>query len=364
MQINTLITDDSLVFRKILGKALKAIQGVNILGEASSGEATLDFIQNQKPHLITLDLEMPGIGGLETLKKIRQNHPDITVVMVSAHTQRGANATMKCLEEGAFSFITKPDGGTPDSNLTYLESQLRFIVTSLTCSNHFTKTSSTITTSVSPVKTPTLTGISPKGTELSSKPKGFFPEILAIGVSTGGPKALADFLPNIKSDIPVPILICQHMPPLFTASLAETLNKKCPFEVKEGQDREVIKKGVAYIAPGGKHMKVEKDSNTHKIHLVITEDPPENNCRPSVDYLFRSISLQYPNRCIGVILTGMGKDGTLGLKEMKKNGDYVIAQDEQSCVVFGMPKEAIHQGVVDCVLPLQEIAPKINTFFK
>jgi two-component system chemotaxis response regulator CheB len=184
-------------------------------------------------------------------------------------------------------------------------------------------------------------------------------EIIAIGISTGGPNALAKVLPMIPGDIGVPILIVQHMPPMFTQSLAKSLAAKCAISVKEARQGEPILPNTALIAPGGKQMKIVAGADGKTRVVKITDDPPENSCRPSVDYLFRSVAQHYMGRATGVIMTGMGSDGTRGLQQMKQNGAAIIAQDEATCVVFGMPKAAVETGLADAVLPLDQIADKI-----
>ena len=181
--------------------------------------------------------------------------------------------------------------------------------------------------------------------------------MILIGVSTGGPNALAQVLPAMPADIGVPVFIVQHMPPLFTQSLADSLSTKCKIKVKEAADQERAEPNTAYIAPGGKQMRLFPDAD--RIRIEITDDPPENNCKPAVDYLFRSVANHFPGRAMAVILTGMGSDGTIGLRLLKRNGCMTIAQDEASCVVFGMPKAAIDAGVIDCVLPLNAVTPEI-----
>ncbi|MEM5785691.1 MAG: CheB methylesterase domain-containing protein, partial [Syntrophobacteraceae bacterium] len=185
------------------------------------------------------------------------------------------------------------------------------------------------------------------------------PELVLIGVSTGGPNALSQLLPQIPGRLGVPILVVQHMPALFTQSLAQSLSTKCALRVFEASHGETIEPDTVYIAPGGKQMRITAAAGGVKV-IEITDDPPENNCRPSVDYLFRSVAHTSPGRAMAVILTGMGSDGTLGLRLLKRRGCYVIAQDEASCVVFGMPKAAIDAGVVDTVLPIEAIADRIT----
>jgi two-component system chemotaxis response regulator CheB len=184
-------------------------------------------------------------------------------------------------------------------------------------------------------------------------------EIVGIGISTGGPNALTQMMPQFPADLGVPILIVQHMPPVFTKALADNLDSKCALEVKEAADGQPIRPNLALIAPGGKQMKVAASADGTARIIRITDDPPENSCKPSVDYLFRSIAHQYGGRATGVIMTGMGSDGTLGSTLMKRNGSTVIAQDEATCVVYGMPKEAVDAGTVDVVAPLDKIAAEI-----
>lgn len=185
-------------------------------------------------------------------------------------------------------------------------------------------------------------------------------EIVAIGVSTGGPQALTQVIPNLPADLGVPVVIVQHMPPTFTAALAASLNEKSAVTVVEGQTGQMLEAGMVYIAPGGKQTKIIRQSNQPAPSLLITDDPPENHCKPSVDYLFRSVAHLYASRALGVIMTGMGTDGVLGLRLMKQQGARTLAQDAGSCVVFGMPMAAIKAGVVDAVVPLGQLATAIS----
>jgi two-component system chemotaxis response regulator CheB len=202
-----------------------------------------------------------------------------------------------------------------------------------------------------------IDGIASRMRRIASPQK---PEMVLIGVSTGGPVALAHLLPSIPRNIGVPILIVQHMPPIFTKSLAESLDSKCVVRVREAVHGEFPEPNNAYIAPGGRQMRVGMDAGNRPV-LELTDDPPENNCRPAVDYLFRSAANNFPGRSMAVILTGMGSDGTLGLRLLKRHGCFVIAQDEATCVVYGMPKAAVDAGVADTILPLNAIANRIAT---
>ena len=184
------------------------------------------------------------------------------------------------------------------------------------------------------------------------------PQVVALGISTGGPKALTEMVPQLPANLPVPLLIVQHMPPVFTKSLADDLNNRTQLTVREAIDGQPIRAGEVWIAPGGRQMKVERENA--QIVLRITDDPPENSCRPSVDYLFRSVAEVYGGRAVGVIMTGMGSDGSLGCRRLKHCGASIIAQDAATCVVFGMPREPIEKGIADVVAPLGQIAAEIT----
>jgi two-component system chemotaxis response regulator CheB len=313
-------------------------------------------------------MEIPEMGGLEVLDVLQKSGSNVSIIVVSSLTRRGGQLTIQALEKGAFDFITKPDATDASANreLLYraLEPRLRILARSLEIRKILNKG---ITGSVSGTFTDNMTLASrSQEVELGSVAVRMNllratkkPKIVLIGVSTGGPNALTHILPKILEDIGVPILIVQHMPPLFTGSLAESLSTKCSIRVKEAVQGEFIEPNTAYIAPGGKHMGLVSGPNGHKV-VQITEDPPENFCRPAVDYLFRSVANHFPGQAMAVILTGMGNDGISGLRQLKQHGCYVIAQDETSCVVYGMPKAAVDAGLTDIVLPLETIADQIT----
>lgn len=359
--LKVIVVDDTIVYRKIVSDVLNSIPGIQVVAAAHNGKIALSKIKTLKPDLITLDIEMPEVNGIEVLEALRE-HPDPPmVIMVSTLTQRGGEMTMKALDLGAFDFIGKPDQGTMAENTIKIKEAMLPIINILKKQKR--STGGTVSRPV-PVK--------PK--PVREKPAGdtnfFFKkspavsrkstaEIVGIGISTGGPNALGKMIPMLPANLKVPVLIVQHMPPIFTESLAKSLDGKSQNSVKEAADNDVLTPGTIYIAPGGKQMKIVAgvDGVTRKIK--ITDDPPENSCKPSVDYLFRSIAQHYVGRSTGVIMTGMGSDGSKGLAQMKKNGSTVIAQDEQSCTVFGMPKEPIESGIADVVAPLEKIAKEI-----
>lgn len=338
-----LIVDDSILFRIILADVLNKEQGLRVAGFAKNGKEALEKIRDIDPDFITLDIEMPEMNGLETLKTMRESSINTNVIMVSAYTKEGAEETIKALELGAFGFITKPDTGDEEDNKISLRDQLKSLMAGICAKNHNQSIHS------HPLKTKTHLI-----NRISSKP-----EIITIGISTGGPKALAAVIPKIPGDFPVPIVIVQHMPKLFTKSLAESLNKKSLISVKEAGNREVLKPGHAYIAPGGSQMKLSNTGNTNEKMFIVNDDPPENNCKPSVDYLFRSVAKIYKEKALGVLMTGMGSDGVVGLRLMKRHGVKVIIQDAKSCVVYSMPGAAKKAGVVDIELPLELIAEEL-----
>ena len=363
-----LIVDDSRVFRSILERIIVTIPDVKVVGAVESGAAAIDFLKINSVDLVTLDVEMPVMNGLETLKKMfsvkheLKHVPD--VLMVSSLTRTGSDITMKALELGAFDFIAKPAPDVPNSQ----ESLGRMLKTAI--SAWASRKAKGLTRSpVGTMRTVPSSGTSAdKLTSLSAgfsyrlaPPSVHTKSVLAIviGVSTGGPKSLAEMLPKLCTMTNLPILLVQHMPPNFTKSLAESLNAKCPnYSVKEGLQDMTVEDNTIYIAPGGNHMTVAPRGA--KYVLENNTNPPENGCRPSVDVLFRSAAHAYPpDSLVGVILTGMGNDGTPSLPHLKNRNAYLIAQDEESSVVFGMPRAAASTGLLDKVAALTKIPEAI-----
>jgi len=356
--LKILVVDDTVIYRKIVSDVLSELPDVQVVGTAHNGKAALLKIKTLKPDLLTLDIEMPEMNGLQVLQQLHEQAPNVGAVMLSTLTHEGGAMTIKALELGAFDFIPKPSGGTLAENRDAVKSALAPILTAFARS----------------LEIRGMLGRSALGSRRALKPKvSRLPvsaattvarrsedsAIVTIGISTGGPMALAQMLPQLPANIGVPIVIVQHMPPLFTQSLAKSLDNKCPLNVKEAVDGEPLKPNVVFIAPGGKQMKIAAGPDGKQRILRITNDSPENNCKPSADYLFRSVADHYVGRATGVIMTGMGADGNDGLKQMKENGAVIIAQDEPSCVVFGMPREPIESGTADVVASLGRIAAQI-----
>jgi two-component system, chemotaxis family, protein-glutamate methylesterase/glutaminase len=346
--LRILIVDDSRIFRGALEGALEGRAGIRVVGSVWNGEKAIEFIRQTPPDLVTLDVNMPGRGGLETLSDIqdfnatRPDRPPVGVLLVSALTERGAAVTVEGLERGAFDFIKKPDGPDEKGNAALLRQQLFEKI------DHFAQrrgrpSGTTITRRESAAPAPI------------QRTERF--QAVAIGSSTGGPEALVRVLPVLTRQASVPLFIVQHFPQGMTRFFAESLGRKCDYRVTEASDGEAVQPRTAYIAPGGRHMIVRKHDG--RVLIGLNDLPPENGCRPSVDVLFRSIAAVYPRSAVAIVLTGMQSDGAKGLGPLHRSGAYVIAQDEATSVVWGMPGAAVATGQVDEVLPLDDIGPKV-----
>ena len=338
--MRVLIVDDTVLYRKILSDILGDIPGVEVVGTAPNGKIALDKVAQLSPDLMTLDFEMPEMDGLETLRRLHVVHPQVKALMVSSHSQLGAEVTLKALSLGAFDFVTKPAEGDWKASQESLDRQLRAKIGPLI------QKKQSVERKVEPAPAQSVS-VSPTQRI----------DIVAIGISTGGPKALAEMIPKLPGTLRVPVVIVQHMPATFTSVLAESLNAQSALTVQEAQDGQMLQAGQVYLAPGGKQMRLVRAGALVKV--ALTDDPPENFCKPAVDYLFRSVADIYGARALGVIMTGMGADGTRGLQAMKTKGAPSLAQDEATSVVYGMPQEAFKAGVVDVVLPLGKIAEEI-----
>jgi len=365
--LKVLVVDDTIIYRKIVSDILAEIPDIEVVRTASNGKIALSKIATLEPDLITLDIEMPEVNGIEVLAHIRKEKWDVGAIVLSALTHEGGDMTITALELGAFDFIPKPDSGTMAENRAAIKNilinmlkafQRRQDIKNILKGEPVPKTKHDKPRLIK--KKPAYVNAGDESILKLSNRQQAKSEIVTIGVSTGGPSALAKLLPMIPKNIGVPILIVQHMPPIFTQSLARSLDAKCSIDVREAKDGEVLSAGTIFIAPGGKQMKVAAASDGHSRIIRITDDPPENSCKPSVDYLFRSVALYYLGRATGIIMTGMGSDGTLGSKLMKENGSVIIAQDEASSTVFGMPREVINAGYADIVVPIDQIAETIK----
>ena len=358
--LRILVVDDTVIYRKIVSDILAELPDVEVVGIAHNGKIAISKLASLKPDLLTLDIEMPEMNGIQVLQHLRKEAPDTGAIMLSTLTQAGGDMTMKALELGAFDFIPKPEGNDLNENKKSIRDAIAPMIKAFARRKEIKgilKNTPSYSGSTAPRR------IRPAG-KVSRGTKRAKSEIIAIGISTGGPNALAKMMPKIPANMNVPILIVQHMPPVFTQSLANSLNSKCPIEVREAVDGEPIQPNIALIAPGGKQMKIVAGADGKSRIVRITDDPPENSCKPSVDYLFRSVAHHYVGRATGVIMTGMGTDGNKSLKLLKNNGATIIAQDEISCVVYGMSKEPIEAGIADVIAPLDNIANEISKTVK
>jgi len=347
-KIQVMIVDDSLMVRKVLGDIIKSDPKLELCGTASNGRLALMKLPTMKPDVITLDVMMPDMDGLETLKQIMAKYP-AKVIMVSALTTEGADATLKALEIGAVDFVPKPTA--ENVQLEELEEQLLSKIHAISKSKW---TSQTVITAPEkrpePVR-PTVNRIIAEG-----KPAK---KIVAIGISTGGPAALKTVFSQ-KIDPHAGYLIVQHMPATFTPQLAERLDSLSEIKIKQAVHQETVNAGFAYIAPGDQHMEV-LPNNDGSLRIHLSNKEKVSGHRPSADALFYSLErANLAHRCVAVIMTGMGRDGASGIGLLKKKGAMTLAQDQSSSVVFGMNKEAINEGAISKVVTLYDIAKEIN----
>ncbi|MEA3286990.1 MAG: chemotaxis response regulator protein-glutamate methylesterase [Candidatus Marinimicrobia bacterium] len=360
-KVRALVVDDTVVYRKIISDLLGEHPDVEVIGTAANGEMAVSKAKQLKPDLVTLDLEMPVMDGLEALPLLKKENPDMAILMVSAHTTAGARTTMKALQAGAMDFIAKPDRSSMEASRLEIKQQLNNILRGVVSKFKVQAALNGRTSGARSSLEPALPKVAPQADSISSRmakiTQHIRPEVIAIGISTGGPQALTKVIPRLPANLKLPVVIVQHMPPVFTRALADSLSKTSPLDIIEASNNQKLEPGKVYIAPGGKQMKVVKETGYGKI--VITDDPPENHCKPSVDYLFRSLSNAYKGNVLSIIMTGMGKDGVTGMRLLKRHGAKTIAQDQQSCTVFGMPMEAIKAGVVDKIITLEDIAKEI-----
>lgn len=349
--LRLLVVDDSALYRKFVTQVLANHSFVQVVGTATNGKVALQKIEQLKPDLLTLDLEMPELDGLGVLQHLQRQHSPVGAIVLSAFSAEGATATTKALEAGAFDFVLKPCAASPAESITELE---RHLVPKVHAFFETRTRRASQGNSVNHVES----ALNDHLVELcDSKREGKPPSIVAIGVSTGGPKALSTLIPSLPADFPAPIVLVQHMPPVFTKTMADELNRNSRLEVVEAEHGQTIQPATVLIAPGGKQMKLVRKGG--HIEVAITDDPPERNCKPSVDYLFRSVSDVYGGDCLAAILTGMGDDGLLGCKLLKRRGATIMAQSEGSCVVYGMPKQIVDHQLADCVLPLEKIGREL-----
>lgn len=352
--IRVLVVDDSAFMRKMISDFLTEEKQIEVIGTARNGEEALKKIELLKPDVITLDVEMPVMNGTDTLRKIIEIY-NLPVIMVSSQTEKGKECTINCLEIGAFDFITKPSGSISLDLYKIKEQLVERVVAAGLSGKRKRPVSQTVRAEpiVRAVVKPEL-----------SKPKpGTGRQIVCIGTSTGGPRALQKVIPKLPKDLNAPVVVVQHMPEGFTASLADRLNHLSDIQVKEAKDGEAALNGCVYIAPGGKNISVIK--NSEGLQVVLDNHDTPSRHKPSADYLFRSVGKLTDYEKVAVIMTGMGSDGTAGLKEMLTAGNVkAIAESEESCVVYGMPKAAVKAGLIHEIKHVEDIAASITSCVK
>lgn len=346
MTIRVLVVDDSVVVRRSIANVLDQFDDIDVIGTASDGRLGLRRIEELRPDVVTLDIEMPGMDGLEALAHIRRDHPRLPVIMYSTLTERGATATFDALALGAVDYATKP---TNAPNRDQVSEQLRESLVPLVrlwgVRQARAPRPAVVRTSPAPA-TPFRAAQHPArpGTKV---------EMIVVGVSTGGPDALAALIPTLPADLPVPMVIVQHMPPVFTSMLARRLDQLSPLQVTEAVGGERPQPGHVYVAPGAHHLEITAAAAGPV--LAVTDGPAENSCRPAVDVLFRTATDVFGGNLLAVVLTGMGQDGMLGARQVRSAGGAVLVQDEESSVVWGMPGAVVRDDGADAVLPLAEI---------
>lgn len=367
-KLRVLVVDDTIVYRKILSETIDMLGDAEVVGTAPHGRLAMAKLEQVPADLVLLDVEMPEMNGLETLREIRRRFPATQVVMISGTNLSSADITMRCLEQGALDFLRKPEGTDPEASRNELRDKLRPLLRHIQTRINLNQGSQGIAHEPTPQahRAPAAVPSHPPPARpaVRSAPVPSRFDIVGIGVSTGGPNALAEVIPRLPEDFPVPILLVQHMPPNFTASLAEHLDLRSKLGVREARDGEPILPGRVYIAPGGRHMVVRRKGNAEdpeqEAIIGLNDNPPEHSCRPSVDVLFRSMAAHYDGRMLAVVMTGMGNDGCEGVRAMKRKGCLCLTQTEASCVIYGMPLAVDEAGLSDDQVPLDRLADRID----
>lgn len=339
-RVRVLVVDDSALMRKLIPQILARDNNIEVVGTAMDGAFGLKKIEELRPQVITLDLEMPRMDGMETLRQITRRYR-LPVIVVSAHSTDGASATFKALALGAFDFVAKPR----DAASAHMDAIAADLISKIKVASK---------TTILPPQPPALLEPLPSANKPLNRQRREPTKIVAIGISTGGPNALQYVLSQLPGNFPGSIVVVQHMPEGFTEMFARRLNECCAIDVKEAQSGDLLIAGRALICPGNRHIKVRRMPMGNIV--VLSDDARVNGHRPSVDVLFRSVAAEFGSRSIGVLMTGMGDDGALGLGELRAAGALTIAQSEETCVVFGMPKAAIERGFATRVVPLDTLA--------
>jgi two-component system chemotaxis response regulator CheB len=347
MNLRVLVVDDSALYRQLVKNVLRDIPGVDVVGVANSGTDALSRLVELEPHLLTLDVQMPDMSGLELLRELKHRRSPVKAIMLSSLTAQGARVTTDALLAGAFDFIQKPSNSDAQANRDMLVEALTEKLDAFRASiqaklpNQRTRRAD-----------PPANATAPELPVETDSPRI---QAVVIGTSTGGPVALREVLPRLPSNLGVPVFVVQHMPASFTKSLADRICEASKLPVVEASPGMQVESNRVYIAPGGFHLRLHLQGRG-QIVIDTNTDPPEHNCRPAVDYLFRSAADVYGGKVLAVVLTGMGRDGTEGCRRIKALGGKVLAQHPEGCTVYGMPKAVIEERLADRVAPLEKIA--------
>ncbi|MEE4277752.1 MAG: chemotaxis-specific protein-glutamate methyltransferase CheB [Halieaceae bacterium] len=375
--LRALIVDDTLLYRLLVAEAIDKIPGFSVVARAENGRDGLDKVRQFRPDVVLLDLEMPVMDGFELLAHLRRDFPSLPVLIISSLSKTSSKVTLEALQKGAFDFITKPEESDAARSRAFLLQQLTIKLEPLRAKHQQSvaradsierriygdganggaerpKSGDEAAARKSPSAPQPLpcgpSELSQSIAEAVVRIRQRRVEVIGIGVSTGGPQALAEIMPMLKIGQLPPICLVQHMPAPFLTAMAEKLDSQCPLSVREARDGDTLERDTVYIAPGGRQMRISKRGL--KASIQLREDPAENHCLPAVDYLFRSLAEEFGQLSVGMLLTGMGVDGAAGLLAMKNKGALTIAQSEASCTVYGMPKQAIKLGAADYQLAL------------
>lgn len=362
-KVSVMVVDDSALMRKMISDMINMEDDMEVIAIARNGEDLLEKLKKQVPDVITLDIEMPKMNGIEALKKIMELKIPTKVIMISSLTQDGAEETMECLENGAIDFVPKPSGSI-SLNINVVR---EILVSKIRGIRFVRKTSSISNTKGVDIKEDKKREIHRVSTVLKIRESDSMPKAIrskeigdkkisaiVMGASTGGPKALFNVITNLPEKLGIPVLVVQHMPEGFTKAFAERLDKFSKVKVVEAREGMSIEKDVVYIAPGGKHMEINRNKT-----ITLNLEPPMWGVRPAVDKLFISGAKVYGENLLGIILTGMGRDGADGIIEVKKAGGATISEDESTCIIYGMPKAAYDTNMIDEVIPLYDISKRI-----
>ena len=337
------VVDDSVVIRRMVASVLDDDPEIDVVGTAANGRIALDKLPQLRPDIVILDVEMPIMDGLETLRALRRTHPHLPVVMFSTLTERGASATLDALAAGATDYVTKPSHvGSVSASIERVRSELVPKIKGLVGANR-ERTAPPTTFTPAPVTQPV---------------RQDRVDVIAVGCSTGGPDALTAIVAGLPADLAVPVVVVQHMPPLFTRLFAERLDRSCPLLVREATDGLTLSPGQILVAPGDRHLVLRRQGVD--VVAQITQEPPENYCRPSVDVLFRSVAAVYGNGALACVLTGMGRDGVKGAERVRAAGGRIIVQDQATSVVWGMPGAVAAAGLANDIVALPQLAETLQ----